>query len=375
MVSPWVEGGPLPTYLQRKPKVNRYEICSQIVEGVNYMHGVNMVHGDLKGNNVLISSDGVAKLIDFGNTAIDNQLVEFTPDSVAPTVRWAAPELLNEAASYSFATDVYALAMTILETVTGDIPFSEIRSDVGVIARVIIKRGHPARPLERIPIMRESTDALWNLLVLCWQHESAARPQMAVLKDGFDKIREMWEEEAKTILPSIPKVSSPRTTPPLDSEEVLDPNRISQRTSFDQIINILVNNGCPDLTSNLALDRCGRYPVQGGAYGNVHEGELLDGTKVALKVPIPRLFGARDPVIIRDVAKEMYIWSRCEHENIVRFLGFALFNNRLTLVSPWFGAMCFLPDYLFFEPTINRSRICTEIATGLEYLHGKNIAS
>ncbi|CAE6501807.1 unnamed protein product [Rhizoctonia solani] len=159
MVSPWMGNGPLPHYLQRNKKADRFGI---IAEGLEYLHSIKLVHGDLKGGNVLISTDGVAKLIDFGNTEGNDRFLEFTPARITPTPRWAAPELLEEMGAYSSAADVYALGMTFLEAITNKLPFPDLKSDNAIISKVLIKKEIPSRPLSTLPD-RVYADTLWSL--------------------------------------------------------------------------------------------------------------------------------------------------------------------------------------------------------------------
>ncbi|EUC54425.1 tyrosine kinase domain protein [Rhizoctonia solani AG-3 Rhs1AP] len=140
-------------------------------------NGDPQIHGDLKGVNVLVSKDGLAKLIDFGNTESSNRSLEFTPARVTPTPRWAAPELLQEMGVYSFATDVYALGM---EAITNKLPFPELRSDNAIISKVLIKKEVPSRPLSTIPD-RVYANALWNLLMDCWHYNPSKRPKIALI--------------------------------------------------------------------------------------------------------------------------------------------------------------------------------------------------
>ncbi|CAE6502288.1 unnamed protein product [Rhizoctonia solani] len=58
MVSPWMGQGTLPRYLERNPDANRCNLCIQICIGLAYLHEIEIIHGDLKGANVLISDDG-----------------------------------------------------------------------------------------------------------------------------------------------------------------------------------------------------------------------------------------------------------------------------------------------------------------------------
>ncbi|KAG8683788.1 hypothetical protein FRC09_015852, partial [Ceratobasidium sp. 395] len=73
------------------------------------------IHGDLKGDNILISDDGRLKLTDFGLTMIHQTALEFSKTAKGGgTQRWMAPELLAETSERSKEADIYALGMTLL---------------------------------------------------------------------------------------------------------------------------------------------------------------------------------------------------------------------------------------------------------------------
>ncbi|CAE6514133.1 unnamed protein product [Rhizoctonia solani] len=87
--------------------------CIQICEGLSHLHEIEIIHGDLKGANILISNDGTPVLTDFGNSIHTNQSMKFTQTTSERswTMRWTAPELILGSGSQSKAADVYALAM------------------------------------------------------------------------------------------------------------------------------------------------------------------------------------------------------------------------------------------------------------------------
>ncbi|KAG9078151.1 hypothetical protein FRC06_008510, partial [Ceratobasidium sp. 370] len=89
--------------------------CAQIARGLEYLHDARVIHGDLKGANVLIADDGTVKITDFGNAVLRDASLRFTATTGALdcSVRWAAPEILS-GSPCNVKTDSYALAMTIL---------------------------------------------------------------------------------------------------------------------------------------------------------------------------------------------------------------------------------------------------------------------
>ncbi|KAG8793491.1 hypothetical protein FRC12_002534 [Ceratobasidium sp. 428] len=115
MIARWESNGNLSHYLEQRADVDRCALSTQIAEGLSYLHASGVVHGDLKGGNVLISQDGVAQLADFGNAKLQEYSLKFTDTSTkeALSSRWAAPELF-EGNRCSYATDVYALGMVRL---------------------------------------------------------------------------------------------------------------------------------------------------------------------------------------------------------------------------------------------------------------------
>ncbi|KAG8779179.1 hypothetical protein FRC12_024593 [Ceratobasidium sp. 428] len=194
MIARWEANGSLPQYLERRKDVDRCTLSGQIAEGLSYLHASGVVHGDLKGANVLISQDGVAQLADFGNAKLEEYTLKFTKTSTkeAMSSRWAAPELFV-GSSCSYATDVYALGMTILEAVTGDLPWTG-KSERAVMFAITIQRVCPERPEEHIPPNSEHGDTLWTLLKSCWEFEPEGRPSAANVAQAVSEDAKYFED-------------------------------------------------------------------------------------------------------------------------------------------------------------------------------------
>ncbi|GMF26952.1 unnamed protein product [Phytophthora fragariaefolia] len=111
-VCEYAPNGTLVRYLRDHPD----QIWLKLYEaafGVQYLHLRDIVHGDLKGNNIMIGSDMLAKITDFGLSFLVNDAKQ---PAIAGAWHWVAPEcLMNHNAHPTFASDVYSLGMCIVE--------------------------------------------------------------------------------------------------------------------------------------------------------------------------------------------------------------------------------------------------------------------
>ncbi|KAG8685390.1 hypothetical protein FRC11_010664, partial [Ceratobasidium sp. 423] len=183
IVSVWADHGNLVQYLNNTPGADRCELSLGITTGLAYLHRNGIVHGDLKGLNVLISANRVPMLCDFGSSVIEGATLQFADSrsGIGNTLRWAAPELLTGAAQAPTpATDVYSLGMTILETFTRKPPYASL-SD-GSVLSVILKKKFPARPEQEIPVESPYGNILWTLLRSCWSHNPNMRPNVRAVR-------------------------------------------------------------------------------------------------------------------------------------------------------------------------------------------------
>eukprot|EP01094_Clydonella_sp_ATCC50884_P006604 TRINITY_DN1582_c0_g1_i1.p1 TRINITY_DN1582_c0_g1~~TRINITY_DN1582_c0_g1_i1.p1 ORF type:complete len:460 (+),score=84.46 TRINITY_DN1582_c0_g1_i1:146-1381(+) len=114
--------------------------CTEAASGLAYLHGENIVHRDVKTNNMLISESGTLKVGDFGLARIRQG------DQMSQVGNWAcmAPEMLRSESDYDEKVDVYGYGIMVWEVITrrraDDIPrtkeFSvDIRSALKLVAR------------------------------------------------------------------------------------------------------------------------------------------------------------------------------------------------------------------------------------------------
>ncbi|KDQ17704.1 hypothetical protein BOTBODRAFT_580817 [Botryobasidium botryosum FD-172 SS1] len=185
MVSPYMENGHATAYVAKQPDLNCLKLLSQIAEGLEYLHDMDVVHGDLRGPNILISASGDACIADFGLSRV---LADFNPQlfstlwHTAGNPRWLAPELLVEYDVKSRGplrtkeTDVFSFGRVIVELTTACAPFAEL-TDRSV--QVKVQPGvsvNPMRPLGEAVLARGLDDDMWELAQDCWSLDPALRP-------------------------------------------------------------------------------------------------------------------------------------------------------------------------------------------------------
>jgi serine/threonine protein kinase len=148
IVTPWMPNGNLLQFLRRNDMVDRYRIvCNpsilshysslqllssrqliQIADALKFLHerSPKVIHGDVRGANVLVNEDGHACLADFGLAVVGDSIPDLTASSsshnAAGAVRWLAPELLfpdkfpdNSHGRRSLASDVYSYGCVCIE--------------------------------------------------------------------------------------------------------------------------------------------------------------------------------------------------------------------------------------------------------------------
>jgi len=182
MVSLFMPNGNLDSYLRSKSKIDKMAISIGIVDGLCYLHEQGIAHGDLKPSNILVDNDNNPRLCDFGLSRMMMDDLKTTATHAGGTLRYMAPELLiGEQITVSKEADIYALAMTCYNVVTGTVPFPQIRNDYHIIVSVVQSDMRPIR-------LDDLDEQTWGLLCLCWTRDPDKRPLITDVKNVMESI-------------------------------------------------------------------------------------------------------------------------------------------------------------------------------------------
>ncbi|KAL6979401.1 non-specific serine,threonine protein kinase [Sarracenia purpurea var. burkii] len=180
-------------------------ICSilkETLKALEYLHRHGHIHRDVKAGNILLDSNGVVKLADFGVSVcmFDKGDRQRSRNTFVGTPCWMAPEVLQPGNGYDFKADIWSFGITALELAHGHAPFSKYPPMKVLL--MTIQNAPPGLDYDRD---KKFSKSFKEMVAMCLVKDQTKRPTAEkLLKHSFFKHAKPPELSVKKLFTDLP---------------------------------------------------------------------------------------------------------------------------------------------------------------------------
>ncbi|KAM9485289.1 ephrin type-A receptor 6-like isoform 4-T5 [Salvelinus alpinus] len=185
IVVEYMENGSLDSFLRKHDGhftvIQLVGMLRGIASGVRYLSDMGYVHRDLAARNILVNSNLVCKVSDFGLSRVleDDPEAAYTTTGGKIPIRWTAPEAISYR-KFSSASDAWSYGIVMWEVMSyGERPYWEMSNQDVILS---IEEGY------RLPAPMGCPVVLHQLMLHCWQKERSQRPKFTDVVSFLDKL-------------------------------------------------------------------------------------------------------------------------------------------------------------------------------------------
>uniref|UniRef100_A0A669B4I3 RAF proto-oncogene serine/threonine-protein kinase n=1 Tax=Oreochromis niloticus TaxID=8128 RepID=A0A669B4I3_ORENI len=179
IVTQWCEGSSLYKHIHvletNFKMIQLIDIARQTAQGMDYLHAKNIIHRDMKSNNIFLHEGLTVKIGDFGLATVKARWSgSHQVEQPSGSILWMAPEVIRmeDNNPYSFQSDVYSYGIVLFELMTGELPYSQIGNRDQII--FMVGRGYLSPDLSKL--YKNCPKAMKRLVADCIKKSKDERP-------------------------------------------------------------------------------------------------------------------------------------------------------------------------------------------------------
>ncbi|XP_065858483.1 serine/threonine-protein kinase BLUS1-like [Euphorbia lathyris] len=181
-------------------------ILKETLKALEYLHRQGHIHRDVKAGNILLNSNGIVKLADFGVSAcmFDAGDRQRSRNTFVGTPCWMAPEVLQPGSGYNSKADIWSFGITALELAHGHAPFSKYPPMKVLL--MTIQNAPPGLDYDRD---KKFSKSFKEMVAMCLVKDQTKRPTAEkLLKHSFFKHAKPPELSVKKLFTDLPPLWS-----------------------------------------------------------------------------------------------------------------------------------------------------------------------
>ncbi|XP_029684822.1 serine/threonine-protein kinase A-Raf isoform X2 [Takifugu rubripes] len=229
IITQWCEGSSLYRHLHvtetKFDTMRRIDVARQTAQGMDYLHAKNIIHRDLKSNNIFLHEGWTVKIGDFGLATVKSRWSGSKQvEQPSGSILWMAPEVIRmqDSNPYTFQSDVYAYGVVLFELMSGSLPYSNINNrdqrtifyifDPSILKpfrqqsfqQIIFMVGRGYLSPDLTKIFSTSPKSMKRLIVDCLKFKRDERPLFPQILVAIEQVQDL-----------LPKIEQSRSEPSL----------------------------------------------------------------------------------------------------------------------------------------------------------------